>query len=187
MDSSEDRTDDIQDNVDSPSSDGINESSVASTGGNIGKTAFIVIIVTIAGTLAAHALLTDGKCGSAGRCGASLALLNAGEQQEGAACCPSKETSGAACCPSTTEKTCDKADSGEVKTCPFEKAQDSTQCTQPKPCCPKQDASSGAVVDCPLEKAGDDAKCSEPKPCCPKQSTSPGAVVDCPLTNAEAQ
>ena len=161
MDSSEDRTDGIQDNVDSPSSDGINESSVASTGGNIGKTAFIVIIVTIAGTLAAHALLTDGKCGSAGRCGASLALLNAGEQQEKAVCCPSKETSGAACCPSTTEKTCDKAeektcdkaDSGEVKTCPFEKAQDSTQCTQPKPCRPKQDASSGAVVDCPLTNA----------------------------------
>jgi len=138
MDSSDDRTDDIQDNVDLSSSDSGNESTPSTAGGNLGKTAVIAITVIIAVTLAAHALLTDNECGSAGRCGGSLALLNAAEQQAGAPACPPGDAY------------LNKAVCGDVKTCPFEKAQDNVQCPEPKPCCPTKGVSPDAAVDCPL-------------------------------------
>ena len=137
MDSSDDRTNEIQDNGDSPSSGSSNESTSSSAVGKTGKIAVIAITVLIAGTLAAHSLLTDNKCGSAGRCGGSLALLNAAEEKASAPACPPGDAY------------LNKAVCGDVKTCPFEKAQD---CPQTKSSCPKPTGLSDAVGDCPLTK-----------------------------------
>jgi len=146
----------------SAGADSSRDSERVSSRGKTVKTVIFVIVVALAGTLAAHSMLTASRCGGCGG-GGARALWGANQKGSGRQ---------GWMCPSTTKASVGEAVNLKESDCALHKGQGCpNSASAPVPgCCPGAQSSS-ASAGCPLAKEADKACPNSPGAeapgCCP--------------------